>query len=71
MQRYKVVMCPKCRVIQTTESGSRLLCTACGKSTQFKSTKTGHEMLKVYDSFANPRQAMMLCSKLKEDKSKS
>ena len=71
LKRYKVIMCPKCKSIQTTEKKDTLKCRSCRKSTQFKSVKTGHLMVKIYNSFDLPKHATMLCKKLRKDKNKT
>ena len=68
LNRYKVVICPKCKVIQGTESKSRLLCTQCGKTTPFK--KKGVYIIKIYGHYESPTHARLHIQRLKKEQSK-
>jgi len=67
--RYKVVICPHCKVIQGTESKNRIKCKGCGKQTSFK--KKGAYIVKIYGSYDSPTQARLHIQRLKEEQYKS
>ena len=46
MKRFKIIVCPNCGCVQSTEAESTIKCKRCGKSKQFKALK----ILKTFDT---------------------
>ena len=61
MKRFKVVVCPNCGVVQSTEAISVIKCVRCGKSKQFKK-------LKILKTFDTGRQAALFVQEYNKSK---